>query len=156
MRIKSTHTGFTLIELMIVVAIVGIVAAIAYPSYTSSMSAGARSAAQADLMALASAMERHNASTFTYNGAAANGANLGAPAIFAVHSPSTENVTNKKYDLSISNVGNNGQTYIITATPVAGTISADNGILQFYSDGRKAWDRNSNGLIDADEFCWAC
>ncbi|MEJ8810213.1 type IV pilin protein [Variovorax ureilyticus] len=45
--------GFTLVELMIVVAVVAILAAIAYPSYTSYVRKGKRATAQAALMDLA-------------------------------------------------------------------------------------------------------
>ena len=49
--IKLSNGGFTLIELMIVVAIVAILAAIAYPAYTSQIRKTDRSDAKAALLA---------------------------------------------------------------------------------------------------------
>lgn len=51
-------TGFTLIELMIVVAIVGILSAIAFPSYTSYVAKGRRADARVQLLQAAQFMER--------------------------------------------------------------------------------------------------
>ncbi len=62
--------GFTLIELMIAVVIMATLAAIAYPSYTDHVKKTRRSEAQADLLELASFMERYYTENNNYTGAA--------------------------------------------------------------------------------------
>lgn len=148
--------GFTLIELMIVVGIIGLIVTLAYPSYQGVIKAGSRSAAQADLMALAAALERHKAANFSYAGAAAGGANTGKPAIFADYSPASENASSKKYDLRITTVTASGNGYQIMAEPVSGTSSAGDGKVMLFSDGRKAWDKNNDGTLQSSEYCWSC
>lgn len=65
-KVIAGTRGFTLIELMIVVAIVGILAAVAYPSYQSHVEKTRRAQAQADLMELSQFMERHYSTSFSY------------------------------------------------------------------------------------------
>jgi type IV pilus assembly protein PilE len=62
-------TGFSLIELMIVVAILAILGSIAYPSYQDSVIKSRRSSAQADIVKLAAYMERHFTENNSYTGA---------------------------------------------------------------------------------------
>lgn len=64
---KHTDRGFTLIELMIVVAIVAILAAIAYPSYTEQVARGRRGEAQAALLKTAQWIERQYTVTSAYD-----------------------------------------------------------------------------------------
>ena len=84
---RRTSRGITLIELMIVVAIIAIIAAVAYPSYLEQVRKSRRSDCSGALASLGSAMERHFTVNSSYLGAAAGGANTGAPAIFATSCP---------------------------------------------------------------------
>ncbi|MGJ8681986.1 type IV pilin protein [Paraglaciecola sp.] len=153
-KTKTQTRGFTLVELMVVVAIVGVLTMFAYPSYQGFIKSSNRATAQADLMSLGAAMERHKAASFTYKGAAQSAADTGTPGVFLGHSPSAEPYANRSYDLLITVA--TGTSYVVEARPLSSSVQAGDGSVYLYGDGRRAWDSNSNGSIGNNEFCWKC
>lgn len=91
------NSGFTLIELMIVVVIVGILAAIAYPAYTQYVERARRADATAGLMEAAQQLERCYTQNNSYTGC-------------------TINVSSPHYDFS-SNIATTGHSFTLTAAP---------------------------------------
>lgn len=140
--------GMTLIELMIVVVIVGILAAVAYPSYTENVRDSRRAECSGALSSLANAMERFYSVNGNYLGAAAAGADTGAPAVYTATCPADGG--DATYNLTIAAATTS--TYQLRATPVGAQADDECGSLSLTSTGVK-------GVIGADagvtwQDCW--
>jgi type IV pilus assembly protein PilE len=70
MNVKK-HDGFTLIELMIVVALIGVLASFGFPAYQDQVRKTRRADCQAVLMEAANALERYYTEQGAYTGATA-------------------------------------------------------------------------------------
>lgn len=111
---RYREKGFTLIELMIVVAVIAIIAAIALPSYDESVKRGKRSDGKAYLLDLASQQETFYAQNLSYANSITAAAQLNTSAT------STES----HYTLALSVLpagcsaaGTKCRTFTLTATP---------------------------------------
>jgi type IV pilus assembly protein PilE len=138
--------GFTLIELMIVVAIIGIIAAIGYPSYQESSAKARRGVAQGAMMGLSSALERYYTQNNHYSDAADAGADTGAPAATLY---TFETNVSDFYTITISAVGDAdaAQTYTLSAVPTGGMTGDRCGTMTLNSAGVKT---HAAGQTD----CW--
>ncbi|MGH8711434.1 MAG: type IV pilin protein [Burkholderiales bacterium] len=104
----KTQNGFTLIELMIVVAVVAILATIALPAYTDYVTRGKIPEATSNLADLRVKMEQWYQDNRNYQNTAATACGVTMPAAPVV----------KYFTFACANPGGN-QTYTLTATGTA-------------------------------------
>ncbi len=115
--------GFTLIELMIVVAVVAILATIAMPSYQEHVRKSRRAQAKADLVELAQQLERHHTVQNSYAG---------------LTLPFTQSPRDGTSRYTLSYVGTPAAgTFTIQAVPGEGQSSDKCGTLTLDQAGRK-------------------
>jgi type IV pilus assembly protein PilE len=141
-------TGFSLIELLTVLAIAAIIATIAVPSYINQMGKTRRKDAQSALTGLAQAMERHFTEKSTYASAAdgdpTSDVNGVPPESNVYPSEAPLDGSNKYYDLRITAATSGA--YTLRAIPKNG--QAGDGILELNSTGVRRWDKNNDGDTD--------
>jgi type IV pilus assembly protein PilE len=136
---KNRSSGFTLIELMIVVAIVAILSSIAYPAYTSSILKGKRAEGRAALAELLQQQERYMTQRNVYL-SFTNTAGTTNPVSVPFKTYSGDSPAKAAYYLQASACSNTitlADCVLVEAIPANSGSDLLAGTLQMYSTGTK-------------------
>lgn len=136
---KGPNKGFTLIELMIVVAVIAILAAIAYPSYMEYVRQSRRADATVALLELAQYMERYYTSNGRYTDADGEYPDL-------PYDEAPKDGSDKYYDLSLNDTPS-ATSFTLSAAPKNAQEDDDCGTLTLSHLGVK-------GAGDDVDHCW--
>jgi type IV pilus assembly protein PilE len=114
-RAGRGSAGFSLIELLTVVAVVGILGAIALPAYNNYIIRGKRAEGRNALMDLAARQERFYSDNNQYT-ATLGGGGLGYTEPSGCGTTAGDQTETCKYTITVA-LGGGGQTFTITAAP---------------------------------------
>jgi len=138
------HKGFTLVELMIVVAIVAILATIAFPAYSSFTRQSNRTDATKTMQLAAQSLERCYSRRFTYLGCNVNGT--------VVNNGSTQQTPNLFYTITFTIP--DAQDYTLTAVPIAAPQTGDTQCVQLTLASTGAQAAQDNHANNTTKSCW--
>ena len=127
------NKGFTVVELLIVLAVIGILTAVAFPSYQNHVRKAARAAAQASMMQVADRQAQYllDARNYAVTSTALTTLNVTVPTDVA-----------SKYTITVTaadgtNTASTPPTYTIVATPISTGPQVADGTLTLTHTGAK-------------------
>lgn len=151
---RRTSSGFTLIELMIVVAIVAVLSSLAYPSFKEYIAKGRRAEAKAVLMSAQQWMERLYTESYRYD---KNSAGTAVGDIFPAHLKRAPADGTANYTVGLAD-GTTTDTFLLQAAPTGGMAGDKCGTYQVDQYGRKSLKASTyKGFANeaaAMEYCW--
>lgn len=150
---RLRQSGFTLIEMMIVVVVIAILTAVAYPSYTSYVIRGNRAAAQAFMFSVSNKQQQYLLDARYFAGGATALADLGLTVPTEVSSKYTITVACTMPTAVANCTGAAGvPTYTITGTPIGTQATNDTkcGTLTLNQAGAKTKSGTASSVTD----CW--
>lgn len=133
------QSGFTLIEILVVIAMVGILSAMAMVGYKSAVLGADESLAQKEIFELANRLEKHHSNSFTYKGFSTT----------SLTSPSGATGNRVKYTITV--VDGSGSNPLLTSNSAIGTsyvikatsVNNRSYTLLYHSDGFRCKNKSS-------------
>ncbi|ESK54397.1 MAG: prepilin-type N-terminal cleavage/methylation domain-containing protein [Moraxellaceae bacterium] len=139
---RKSERGFTLIELMIVVAIITIFMVIAIPSYQEYIRRSDASMAQQEMQKIAEQLARHKAKNFTYRGFDTGYLYNESSPMASVTLPRGATVNGIKYTITIRDADDTTKllTAVDTGTPPRPTVRGRNWVIKASSPDVRNYD----------------
>ena len=130
--------GFSLIELMIVVAIIAILAAIAFPSYSQYKVRANRADAQSELIFIAQRMVQYKGVNGSFEGAT----------VQKIYGQTTTPKSQNLYDVVFDPSPTEASKWTLIAKPKSSTIQKENGWLCLNYKSERLWIKGQNNCAD--------
>lgn len=141
--------GFTLVELIVVVAIVGLLASVAHPFYKEHQAKVSRADAQAELARVAQQLQFYYSINNTYTGANPLGKTNSmqfpkTKPLYTISATITDNAT----------TGEIGTNFVLRATPIAKGKLAGDGVICLNNIMQRSWSKGARGCNLTQTSTW--